>query len=74
MMVVDLEGGNPGYDAEPGKNYDGPWQHCPSCSITGISIYPSQWEIYRRFFTLGVKKILKSQRSGFTVFALIQDF
>ena len=43
MMVVDLEGGNPGDDAEPGKNYDGPWQHCPSCPITGISINPPQW-------------------------------
>ena len=42
MMEVDLEGGDPGQDAEPCQNYDGPWQHRPSCSITGISFYPLQ--------------------------------
>ena len=42
MMEVDLEGGDPGQDAEPCQNYDGPWQHRPCCSITGISFYPLQ--------------------------------
>ena len=35
-MMKDLQGGNPGYDGKPGKNYNGPWQNCPRGAVAGI--------------------------------------